>query len=91
MRRSSVATFSVLLVPVPSGIPVLDSVDADDLPAVGDLIRVNGYIAQVTHVWPGEQAAELRAIARPSPEGEAGKRIWGPRWPTSKARRRARA
>lgn len=69
MRRSSVATFSVLLVPEPSGVPVLDSVDADDLPAVGDLIRVHGNLAQVTHVWPGEQAAELRAIARPSLDG----------------------
>lgn len=62
------ATFSVLLVPEPSGVPFLDSVDADELPSVGDLILVHGDVAQVTHVWPGEEAAELRAIGRPSPE-----------------------
>lgn len=57
------ATFSVLLVPETSGIPVLDSFEADDLPVVGDLIHIRGTVAQVTNVWPGEQA-ELRAIGR---------------------------
>jgi hypothetical protein len=65
--RASVATFSVLLVPEPSGVPFFDSVDADELPSVGDLILVHGNLAQVTHVWPGEQAAELRAIGHPGP------------------------
>ena len=59
------ATFSVLLVPEQSGVPFLDSVDADELPTVGDLIRIHGTLAEVTHVWAGEQTAELRAVTRP--------------------------
>jgi hypothetical protein len=58
-----VATFSVLLVPETSGIPVLDNIEAEDLPVVGDFIEIRGTVAQVTHVWPGEHA-ELRAIGR---------------------------
>ena len=58
------ATFSVLVVPQPSGVPFIDRVEADDLPIVGDLIQIQGDDAQITHVWPGEDA-ELRAIARP--------------------------
>jgi hypothetical protein len=60
------AIFSVLLVPEPSGVPFLGSIDADELPAVGDVISVQDMLAQVTHVWPGDRGPEVRAITLPA-------------------------
>jgi hypothetical protein len=65
-----VSSFCVLLVPEWSGVPVTDSFEAAELPVAGDLIRIQGTLAEVTHVWPrGDQAADLRAITRPKLEG----------------------
>jgi hypothetical protein len=61
-----VALYSVLLVPETSGVPFLGSLDADELPVVGDLISVQDTLAQVTHVWPGDAGPEVRAITLPA-------------------------
>jgi hypothetical protein len=63
--RESVPAFSVLLVPETTGVPFPDSVEAEELPIVCDLIRIHDTLAEVTHVWPGEQFAKLRAVTRP--------------------------
>ena len=57
--------FSVLLVPEPSGVPFLGSLDADELPVVGDMIHVQDTLAHVTHLWPDDRGPEVRAITLP--------------------------
>jgi len=59
-----VPAFCVLLVPESNGVPLLNSIEADELPFVGEFIRIDDTLAEVTHVWPGQEA-ELRAVTRP--------------------------
>jgi hypothetical protein len=61
-----VTIFCVLLVPETSGVPFLGSLVSDELPFVGDLITVQDTLAQVTHVWPGDDGPEVRAITLPA-------------------------
>jgi hypothetical protein len=65
-----VPAFCVLLV-ADDGVPVLERVETEESPIVGDLIRIEGTLAEVTHVWPGNQGADLPDIRRPRLEGRA--------------------